>query len=151
MGPDVLRKMDAFFKDASAYDECVRQLRLRYGGTHRVRRACLRRLEEMPVLREGDFEALSQFSADLSGTVSTLRSSGQTGVLYNEELLHKVVSKLYPRLRMDWAQIVFSHRDEDLALADLSEWICEVFEAESIINNLDDPLPPQRGAINHAR
>ena len=96
MGPEVLQAMDAHFKNAASYEECVRQLRLRYGGTHRIRRACLRRLEDMPRLREGDFVALGRFSSDLSGTVSTLRDNGLTGMLHNDELLHKLVGKLYP-------------------------------------------------------
>ena len=142
MGAEVLQAMDAHFKNAASYEECVRQLRLRYGGTHRVRRACLRRLEEMPSLREGDFAALSKFSSDLSGTIGTLRDNGLNSMLYNDELLHKLVGKLYPRLKSDWAQIVFTNRGDDLTLADFAEWMGEVFESESIVNNLDDPSPP---------
>ena len=150
MGPTVLRTMDAYFKDATSYQECVRQLRLRYGGTERIRRSCVRRLEDMTPIGEGDFAALSRFSADLCGTVAVLRNNGLSSVLSDAELLRKVVSKLYPRLRTDWAHIVFSQQPDIMTLEDFTEYIGEVFEAESTINNLDDeerdpvsgPAPP---------
>jgi hypothetical protein len=106
-----------------SYQQCLVELRNRYGSPRVVAAACSKALLQMVAFKDHDFKALSSFSSTLRATVATLFLGGFQDELRSQATLQQVVNKL-PLLHKDkWADYSFNITDRLPDLVDLDNWL----------------------------
>ena len=77
------------------YEEAKEILKSKYGGAHRLLRAYMDRLEQIPSIRSNDLHALERFTDPLQITAVKLQAEGKDGEL-GDGTLHSLMVKKLP-------------------------------------------------------
>ncbi|XP_058816165.1 uncharacterized protein LOC131679452 [Topomyia yanbarensis] len=106
-------------------------LRMLYGQPEVIVHSLIAKISSLPSIREDRLETLVDFAVHVQNFCATVESCGLKEYMYNITLLHQLVSKLPPTLKLSWAQ----HRRELLTvnLATFSAWIYSLAEAASSV------------------
>ena len=113
-----------------SYQQCLLELRNRYGSPRVVAAACSRALLQLAPFKDHDFKGLSTFASSLRSTVSTLFIGGFEDELKSQTTLQQVVSKLPMLLKDKWADYSFAITDHLPDIVDLDNWIHQRVSAD---------------------
>lgn len=109
----------------------LRTLKLMYGQPEAIVHSLIGKIHALPVVSADDFEALVDFAVTVENFCATVDSCGLEEHLYNVTLLHQLVNKLPPTIKLNWAQYKLSLPGANLA--SFSNWIYSLAEAASTI------------------
>ncbi|XP_055622791.1 uncharacterized protein LOC129766295 [Toxorhynchites rutilus septentrionalis] len=106
-------------------------LRMLYGQPEVIVHSLIGKISSLPAIREDQLETLVDFAVSVQNFCATVESCGLEEYMYNVALLHQLVSKLPPSLKLNWAQ----HRKTFLTvnLVTFSEWVFTLAEAASSV------------------
>ncbi|XP_062704409.1 uncharacterized protein LOC109433030 [Aedes albopictus] len=106
-------------------------LKMLFGQPEIIVHSLIRKICSLPPIREDHLETLVDFAVNVQNFCATVDSCGLEEYMYNVSLLHQLVGKLPPSIKLNWAQ----HRKTQLAvnLATFSEWIYSLAEAASTV------------------
>jgi len=106
-----------------SYQQCLVELRNRYGSPRVVAAACSKALLQLTSLKDHDFKGLSAFASSLRSTVSMLLIGCFEDELKSQTMLQQVVNKLSVLLKDKWADDSFAITDHLPDIVDLDNWI----------------------------
>ncbi|XP_062715437.1 uncharacterized protein LOC134291545 [Aedes albopictus] len=109
----------------------VSTLKMLFGQPEIIVHSLIGKITSLPPIREDRLETLVDFAVNVQNFCATVDSCGLEEYMYNVSLLHQLVGKLPPSIKLNWAQ----HRKTQLAvnLATFSEWIYSLAEAASTV------------------
>ncbi|XP_058827942.1 uncharacterized protein LOC131687869 [Topomyia yanbarensis] len=106
-------------------------LKMMFGQPEAIINSLIEKICALPPIREDKFETLVDFAVSVENYCATVDACGLEEYLYNVTLLHQLVNKLPPTMKLNWAQ----HRQSLPAvnLAAFSTWIYTIAEAASAL------------------
>ncbi|XP_062704152.1 uncharacterized protein LOC134286544 [Aedes albopictus] len=106
-------------------------LKMLFGQPEIIVHSLIGKISSLPPIREDRLETLVDFAVSVQNFCATVDSCGLEEYMYNVSLLHQLVGKLPPSIKLNWAQ----HRKTQLAvnLATFSEWIYSLAGAASTV------------------
>lgn len=109
----------------------VDTLRMLYGQPEVIVHSLIGKISSLPAIREDRLETLVDFAVSVQNFCATVESCGLEEYMYNVTLLHQLVSKLPPSIKLSWAK----HRKMQLTvnLVTFSEWVYDLAEAASSV------------------
>ena len=102
--PDIRKTLGSALLNPGLYQHALSELLKRYGNPQIVAQACSSSLLKLNSFKDGDFQALKTFSAELHSVVATLRLGGYGMELHSNHTLSQLVSKLPPALKSRWGE-----------------------------------------------
>ncbi|XP_062557407.1 uncharacterized protein LOC134222278 [Armigeres subalbatus] len=116
-------------------------LKMLYGQPEVIVHTLIEKISALPPIREDRFETLVDFAVNVQNFCATVDSCGLEEYMYNVTLLHQLVAKLPPSIKLNWAQ----HRKAQFTvnLATFSEWIYSLAEAASAVTFPTEPMHPK--------
>ncbi|XP_065090559.1 uncharacterized protein LOC135711619 [Ochlerotatus camptorhynchus] len=106
-------------------------LKMLFGQPEVIIQSLIGKVSSLSSIREDKLETLVDFAVNVQNFCATVDACGLQEYMYNVTLLHQLVGKLPPSLKLNWAQ----HR-RTLSLVNLatfSEWIYALAEAASVV------------------
>jgi hypothetical protein len=94
LSDEIREELGSMLLHPGSYQQCLVELRNRYGSPRVVAAACSRALLQLAPFKDHDFKGLSSFASSLRSTVSTLFTGGFEDELKSHTTLQQVVSKL---------------------------------------------------------
>ncbi|XP_065075283.1 uncharacterized protein LOC135699027 [Ochlerotatus camptorhynchus] len=118
-------------------------LRMLYGQPEVIVHSLIAKISSLPAIREDRLETLVDFAVSVQNFCATVELCGLEDYMYNVTLLHQLVSKLPPNIKLSWAQ----HRKTHLTvnLVTFSEWVYTLAEAASSLTFPTIPLETKPG------
>lgn len=106
-------------------------LKMLFGQPEIIVHSLIGKISSLPPIREDRLEILVDFAVNAQNFCATVDSCGLEEYIYNVSLLHQLVGKVPPSIKLNWAQ----HRKTQLAvnLATFSEWVYLLAEAASTV------------------
>ncbi|XP_065074000.1 uncharacterized protein LOC135698068 [Ochlerotatus camptorhynchus] len=106
-------------------------LKMLFGQPEVIIQSLIRKVGSLSPIREDKLETLVDFAVNVQNFCATVDACGLQEYMYNITLLHQLVGKLPPSLKLNWAQ----HRRtlSTVNLATFSEWIYGLAEAASVV------------------
>ncbi|XP_058830215.1 uncharacterized protein LOC131689267 [Topomyia yanbarensis] len=116
---------------ASNVPGVLKILQMMFGQPEAIINSLIEKICTLPAIREDKFETLVDFAVSVENYCATVDACGLEEYLYNVTLLHQLVNKLPPTMKLNWAQ----HRQSLPAvnLAAFSTWIYTIAEAASTL------------------
>ncbi|XP_065085825.1 uncharacterized protein LOC135707839 [Ochlerotatus camptorhynchus] len=106
-------------------------LRMLYGQPEVIVHSLIGKISSLPAIREDRLETLVDFAVSVQNFCATVESCGLEEYMYNITLLHQLVSKLPPTIKLSWAQHRKTHLTVNLAI--FGEWVYTLAEAASSV------------------
>ncbi|XP_062556741.1 uncharacterized protein LOC134221566 [Armigeres subalbatus] len=109
----------------------INTLKMLYGQPEIIVHSLICKISSLPPIREDRLETLVDFAVSVQNFCATVESCGLDDYMYNVTLLHQLIGKLPPSIKLNWAQ----HRKAQPAvnLATFSKWIYSLAEAASTV------------------
>ncbi|XP_062711977.1 uncharacterized protein LOC134289698 [Aedes albopictus] len=106
-------------------------LKMLFGQPEVIVQSLIEKVSSLPAIREERLDTLVDFAVHVQNFCATVDACGLQEYMYNISLLHQLVGKLPPSLKLNWAQ----HRltVQTVNLATFSGWIYALAEAASIV------------------
>ncbi|XP_062704517.1 uncharacterized protein LOC134286848 [Aedes albopictus] len=106
-------------------------LKMLFGQPEVIIQSLIEKVSTLPAIREERLDTLVEFAVHVQNFCATVDACGLQEYMYNVSLLHQLVSKLPPSLKLNWAQ----HRlvAPTVNLATFSSWIYSLAEAASVV------------------
>ncbi|XP_065073869.1 uncharacterized protein LOC135697938 [Ochlerotatus camptorhynchus] len=109
----------------------LKTLKMMFGQPEAIVQTLIEKIHSLPAIREDRLETLVDFAVNVENFCATVDACGLEEYLYNTTLLHQLVSKLPPTIKLNWAQYRISL--PGVNLASFSSWIYSLAEAASIV------------------
>ncbi|XP_053686216.1 uncharacterized protein LOC128735749 [Sabethes cyaneus] len=126
-------------------------LRMLYGQPEVIIHSLIGKISSLPAIREERLETLVDFAVSVQNFCATVESCGLDEYMYNVTLLHQLVSKLPPSIKLSWA----THRKTQLTvnLATFSEWLYNLAEAASSVTfpTISLEVKPDRNDVHRTK
>ena len=107
--------------DGSLYGEALRELQCQFGSRATVIQASLRRVMDLPAVRNNDIPRLTEMSRALHSTVSVLKSLHYDADLAASTNVTAIVAKLPTSLAWKWGERLQSTEHREPTIADLDK------------------------------
>lgn len=109
----------------------IATLRMRFGQPEAIVQSLIERINTLPTLREDKLETIMDFAVEVQNFCSIVDACGLEEHMYNVAMLHQLVSKLPPSIKLDWAR----HRQmfSKINLATFGNWMYSLAEAASSV------------------
>lgn len=108
-------------------DKVVTVLERRFGRSEYIIEEIVRKISQIPYIKEYQFEALIDFANKVLNLVATIQSLGHHGQFYNTQVLNEMINKLPPILKLQWG--AYLNGGEAANLMTFSRWIENVSES----------------------
>lgn len=129
----------------------IATLRMLFGQPEAIIQSLIARINAVPPLREDRLETVVDFAVNVENFVATVEACELDEHIYNISLLHQLVNKLPPTIKLDWAK----HRRglSNVNLATFGRWIYSLAEAASAVTIpfLSDDMKPPRNVRNDTK
>ena len=135
--------------DGRLYGEALRELERRFGDPARVVAANLKRVFDIPAVKEHDIEGLSLLSSTLHCTVSVLQCMGYSSDLDASSNLRQISGKLPATAAWDWGKECQRLRLHSPSMVDLDGWLRAYVDAGRIAHPVVASRPTR--PTTHAR
>ncbi|XP_058834623.1 uncharacterized protein LOC131691898 [Topomyia yanbarensis] len=109
----------------------IATLRMLYGQPEAIVHSLIGKINALPPLREDKLETIVDFAVNVQNFCATVDACGIADYMYNISLLHQLVSKLPPTIKLDWAR--YRQTLSVINLSTFGEWIYSLAEAASAI------------------
>ncbi|XP_055623316.1 uncharacterized protein LOC129766743 [Toxorhynchites rutilus septentrionalis] len=123
----------------------IATLRTLFGRPEVIVHSLINKIREMPLPKAEKLQTLIDFGVAVQNVCATINASGLDEYLCNVALLHELVERLPPSIRLNWAY----HRQtlERVTLSDLGDWLGKLVEAASVVTipSMVVPKPERRG------
>ena len=96
LSEEIQRNLGYLLMHPGGYQQCLYELRDRYGSPRVIAAACSRALFQLAAFKDHDFKALNFFASSLRSVVATLLLSGFDDEMKSQATLQQVVAKLPP-------------------------------------------------------
>ncbi|XP_062556893.1 uncharacterized protein LOC134221721 [Armigeres subalbatus] len=106
-------------------------LRMMFGQPEVIIQSLIGKVSALPAIREDKLGTLVDFAVHVQNFCATVDACGLQEYMYNVTLLHQLVSKLPPSLKLNWAQHRLTMPTANLAT--FSSWIYALAEAASVV------------------
>lgn len=106
-------------------------LRMMFGQPEAIVHTLIAKINSLPTLREDKLETLVDFAVNVENFCATVDACGLEEHLYNVSLMHQLVGKLPPSIKLNWAQ--YRQTLPAVNLASFSRWLYSLAEAASAI------------------
>ncbi|XP_062557548.1 uncharacterized protein LOC134222413 [Armigeres subalbatus] len=102
-----------------------------FGQPEVIIQSLIGKVSALPAIREDKLGTLVDFAVHVQNFCATVDACGLQEYMYNVTLLHQLVSKLPPSLKLNWAQHRLTVPTANLAT--FSSWIYALAEAASVV------------------
>ncbi|XP_062708631.1 uncharacterized protein LOC134288289 [Aedes albopictus] len=109
----------------------IATLQMRFGQPEAVIHSLIGKINELPMLREDKLETIMDFAVEVQNFCSILDVCGLEEHMYNVSLLHQLVSRLPPSIKLDWAR--YRQTCPKVNLATFGNWMYSLAEAASTV------------------
>ncbi|XP_058449233.1 uncharacterized protein LOC131429200 [Malaya genurostris] len=109
-------------------------LRMLFGQPEAVVNSLVSKINLLPMMEENSLETIVDFAINIKNFCAIVDACGLEEYLYNVSLLHQLVSKLSPTIRLDWAR--YRQTLPSVNLASFGNWIYSLAEAASTVTIL---------------
>ncbi|XP_058817271.1 uncharacterized protein LOC131680575 [Topomyia yanbarensis] len=109
----------------------IATLRMLYGQPEAIVNSLIGKINALPPLREDKLETIVDFAVNVQNFCATVDACGIADYMYNISLLHQLVSKLPPTIKLDWARYRLTLSTVNLAT--FGDWVYSLAEAASAI------------------
>ncbi|XP_062557226.1 uncharacterized protein LOC134222097 [Armigeres subalbatus] len=109
----------------------LKTLKMMFGQPEAIVHTLIEKIHTLPAVREDKLETLVDFAVSVENFCATVDACGLDEYLYNTSLLHQLVSKLPPTIKLNWAQYRISIPGVNLAA--FSTWMYSLAEAASTV------------------
>ncbi|XP_062713286.1 uncharacterized protein LOC109410494 [Aedes albopictus] len=109
----------------------LKTLKMMFGQPEAIVHTLIEKINSLPPIREDKLETLVDFAVNVENFCATVDACGLDEYLYNTTLLHQLVSKLPPTIKLNWAQYRISLPGVNLAA--FSTWMYALAEAASAV------------------
>lgn len=106
-------------------------LRMLFGQPEAIVHSLISKINNLPPMREDKFETIVEFAVNVRNFCATVDACGLEEYLYNISLLHQLVAKLPPSIKLDWAR--YRQTLPAVNLAAFGNWVYSLAEAASTI------------------
>ncbi|XP_055622946.1 uncharacterized protein LOC129766440 [Toxorhynchites rutilus septentrionalis] len=106
-------------------------LRMRFGQPEAIVHSLIAKINALPGLKEDKLETIMDFAVNVQNYCSIVDACGLEDHLYNVSLLHQLVNRLPPSIKLDWAR--YRQKLVSVNLACFGNWIYSLAEAASAI------------------
>ncbi|XP_053692357.1 uncharacterized protein LOC128740817 [Sabethes cyaneus] len=113
----------------------LKTLQMLYGQPEAIVHSLIRKISALPAIREDKPETLVDFAVNVQNFCATVDACSLEEYMYNVTLLHQLVNKLPPSIKLDWAR--YRHNLPRVNLATFGEWMYSLAEAASTLT-----IPP---------
>lgn len=110
-------------------------LRLLFGQPEAIVHSLITKIDALPPVREDKLEALVDLAVNVQNFCATVDACGLDDYMYNVSLLHQLVNKLPPTIRLDWAR--YRQTIPRTNMATFGNWLYSLAEAASALS-----IPP---------
>ena len=90
--------------DGTMYEQAVEELTLRFGNPELISRSLIRKLLELPTLKDEDVSSLRSFVDNMHNIVRTLKSYGHSADVQAAANMQQVMDKLPPKIAERWSR-----------------------------------------------
>lgn len=111
-------------------------LRMLFGQPEAIVHSLISKINGLPPMREDKFDTIVDFAVNVRNFCATVDACGLEDYLYNVSLLHQLVAKLPPTIRLDWAR--YRQATPTVNMTAFGNWVYSLAEAASTI-----AIPPQ--------
>lgn len=127
-------------------------LQMRFGQPEAVVHSLIRKIDQLPILREDKLETIMDFAVEVQNYCSIVDVCGLEDHMYNVSLLHQLVDKLPPSIKLDWAR--YRQTFTRVNLATFGNWMYTLAEAASTVtipgtqdmkSTRNEPRPTKKG------
>ncbi|XP_050093824.1 uncharacterized protein LOC126576558 [Anopheles aquasalis] len=127
-------------------DQAIETLKTRFGQPEIIVHQLIDNISRLPPIRDDNPEALMDFAVQVQNLCSTAKACEMNEHMYNITLLHQLVQKLSPTLRLNWAE----QRTKlgPVSLTDFSAW---AFSLAKAVHAVSYSLPRAEEASKVAR
>ena len=139
---DALAAVGAMMLSPDNLGKVLETLELRFGRPEIIIRAMLEKARNHRAIREDDFQGLIEFSTKVATLVTSMETMNAPYHMHNPEVLDALVGKLPPRLKVEWATVVFESRGV-AGLKAFEEWLHTKARIVSLVH-IPDWKPPMK-------
>ena len=127
--------ISGFLCDGSLYGEALRELQCQFGSPATVIQASLRRVMDLPAVRNNDIPRLTELSRALHSTVTVLKSLHYDADLAASTNVTAIVAKLPTSLAWKWGEHLQSIQHREPTMTDLDKWLgVQVAAARAVVS-----------------
>lgn len=119
-------------------------LRLLFGQPEAIVHSLIIKINAIPPVREDKLEALVDLAVHVQNFCATVDACGLDDYMYNVSLLHQLINKLPPTIRLDWAR--YRQTVPRVNMATFGNWLYTLAEAASTLAvppMIPDSKPPK--------
>lgn len=106
-------------------------LRLLFGQPEAIVHSLIIKINAMPPVKEDKLEALVDLAVNVQNFCATVDACGLDDYMYNVSLLHQLINKLPPTIRLDWAR--YRQTLPRVNMATFGNWLYTLAEAASTL------------------
>lgn len=118
----------------------IATLRMRFGQPEAIVHSLIAKITALPTLREDKLETIMDFAVEVQNFCAVVDACELEEHMYNVSLLHQLVCKLPPSIKLDWAR--YRQSLPRVNLATFGNWIYSLAEAASTVTipGFHDPM-----------
>lgn len=109
----------------------ISTLRMRFGHPEAIVHSLVEKINSLPALREDKLETIMDFAVEVQNFCSIVDACGLEEHMYNVSMLHQLVNKLPPSIKLDWAR--YRQMYSKVNLATFGNWLYSLAEAASSV------------------
>ena len=128
------------------YQNAKKMLKSRYGHSHKIATACVKKIIEGPVIKANDSEALNKFAVSLTTCKNTLKELNLTNRIENSDTMQKLVCRLPYGLKLKWrneADKISEEIEREIRIEDIAEFVEKEARAAAhpVFGDISEPRP----------
>ena len=131
------------FFDGTMYEEAIKELKHRFGNPELISKSLIRKLLDLPTLRDENVLSLRSFVDNLHNIVRTLKTYGHGADVQAAANMQQGMERLPPRIAEGWSRQKIQLKPKKVDLSDLDRWLeTEVQVKEMAYGGTSEPEKP---------